>query len=84
MDNIFQMIWWMVELAVFPLARSLLDIIVARDHPVTEKQILNPSLSSYVSSPLKYLNSRGRVSQTAEVATVTSLGVAPGGAHVQL
>ena len=45
MDNIFQMIWWVVELAILPLACPLLDIIIARDNTVTEKQILHQTLS---------------------------------------
>ena len=39
------MIWWVVELAILPLACSLLDIIIAGDNTVTDKQILRQTLS---------------------------------------
>ena len=80
------MIWWVVELAILPLACSLLDIIIAGDNTVTEKQILRQTLSVPPSphSPLKDLDSLGRVGEAAEVSAVAPPGVAPGGAHVQL
>ena len=79
------MIWWMVELAVLPLARSLLDIIVARDNTVTEMKSNSFTKHFLCSlSPLKYLNARGRMGEAAEVAAVAPFGVSPRGAHVQL